>query len=48
MASLYDTGLKDKKKAVKYYKKYLSLKPPVAKQQSYINYSKSRIAMLSR
>jgi tetratricopeptide (TPR) repeat protein len=48
MASLYDTGLKDKRKAVKYYKKYLSLKPPVAKQQSYINYSKSRIAMLSR
>jgi tetratricopeptide (TPR) repeat protein len=48
MASLYDTELKDKRSAVKYYKKYLSLKPSVEKQKSFIDYSKSRIVMLSR
>lgn len=48
LASLYDTNLKDKKTAVKYYKKYLAGKPHVEKQKSFINYSKSRIAMLSR
>ncbi|MBD1394782.1 tetratricopeptide repeat protein [Mucilaginibacter glaciei] len=48
MASLYDVNLKDKKNAVKYYKLYLATKPPVEKQKSFIDYSKSRIAMLAR
>jgi len=46
IANLYDTELKDKKSAIKYYKKYLAAKPPV-KQQSYIAYTKSRIAVLN-
>ncbi|WP_374950858.1 hypothetical protein [Mucilaginibacter sp.] len=48
MASLYDTNLKDKKNAVKYYRLYLAAKPPVEKQKSFIDYSKSRLAMLGR
>jgi tetratricopeptide (TPR) repeat protein len=47
LANLYDSNLKDKKSAVKYYKKYLALKPPV-KQKSFIDYSKSRIVALAR
>lgn len=47
LASLYDT-LKDKKSAVKYYKKYLAQKPPVEKQKNYIDYSKSRVLALAR
>jgi len=48
LANLYDSNLKDKKTAVKYYKKYLALKPPVNKQKNYIDYSKSRVAALGR
>ncbi|MBB5394872.1 lipopolysaccharide assembly protein LapB [Mucilaginibacter sp. AK015] len=48
LANVYDTNLKDKKSAVKYYKKYLASKPPVDKQKSFIEYTKSRIAVLSR
>ena len=48
LASLYDDHLKDKKNAVKYYKKYLAGKPSVEKQKSYIDYSKSRLATLGR
>ncbi|HTE02171.1 MAG TPA: hypothetical protein VK668_22940 [Mucilaginibacter sp.] len=46
IANLYDTELKNKKNAIRYYKKYLAAKPP-AKQQSYIACSKSRIAILN-
>jgi tetratricopeptide (TPR) repeat protein len=45
LANLYDTQLKDKKNAVKYYKKYLASKPP-AKQQTYIAFTKSRLEQL--
>jgi tetratricopeptide (TPR) repeat protein len=48
LASLYDSNLKDKKSAIKYYKKYLALKPPVSKQKNYIDYSKNRIAALAK
>lgn len=48
LANVYDSYLKDKKSAIKYYKKYLAGKPPVAKQQAYINYSKSRIVSLGQ
>lgn len=46
LANVYDTNLKDRKTALKYYRKYLAGKPDVAKQQAYINYSKSRIDAL--
>lgn len=45
LATLYDTDLKDKAKAVKYYKKYLSTNPP-ALQRVYVDYTKSRITAL--
>ena len=45
LANLYDKELKDKKNAVKYYKKYLETKPP-AKQQQYIAYVESRLKEL--
>jgi tetratricopeptide (TPR) repeat protein len=45
---LYDASLKDKKSAVKYFKKYLASKPPANKQRSFINYSISRLEILSR
>ncbi|MCO5935355.1 hypothetical protein NAF17_07370 [Mucilaginibacter sp. RB4R14] len=48
LANVYDTNLKDKKSAVKYYKKYLASKPPVDKQKGFIDYSKSRVAVLSK
>ncbi|WP_454803050.1 tetratricopeptide repeat protein [Mucilaginibacter phyllosphaerae] len=48
LAGLYDDHLKDKKNAVKYYKKYLAGKPSIEKQKSYIDYSKSRLATLGR
>ncbi|MCQ6959400.1 tetratricopeptide repeat protein [Mucilaginibacter aquariorum] len=48
LANLYDTNLKDKKSAIKYYKKYLAGKPPVDKQKSFVDYSKSRVAVLNR
>lgn len=46
LASLYDADLKNKHQAKKYYQKYLKSKPP-EKQQTFINYSKSRIAQLN-
>ncbi|WCT10786.1 tetratricopeptide repeat protein [Mucilaginibacter jinjuensis] len=48
MASIYDSNLKDTMNAVKYYKKYLSVKPPVEKQQSYIDFTTRRIVDLKR
>ncbi|OKS87103.1 tetratricopeptide repeat protein [Mucilaginibacter polytrichastri] len=48
MASIYDSNLKDTMNAVKYYKKYLSTKPPVEKQQSYIDFTTKRIVDLKR
>ncbi len=48
MASIYDSNLKDTMNAVKYYKKYLSVKPPVDKQQSYIDFTTRRITDLKR
>jgi hypothetical protein len=46
LASLYDSDLKDKAKAVKYYKKYLGTNPP-SKQKLFIDYCKSRITALA-
>jgi tetratricopeptide (TPR) repeat protein len=48
LATVYDTNLKDKRSAVKYYKKYLAGHPPADKQKNYIVYAKSRINTLSR
>lgn len=48
MASIYDSNLKDTMNAVKYYKKYLSVKPPADKQQSYIDFTTHRITSLKR
>ncbi|MBL4675123.1 MAG: tetratricopeptide repeat protein [Mucilaginibacter sp.] len=48
LANVYDSNPKDKKNAIKYYRKYLAGKPSVGKQQAYINYSKSRIASLGQ
>jgi tetratricopeptide (TPR) repeat protein len=48
MASIYDNNLKDTMNAVKYYKKYLSVKPPAEKQQSYIDFTTRRITDLKR
>lgn len=46
LATLYDSDLKDKTKAVKYYKKYLATNPP-AMQQVYVDYTKTRIGTLA-
>jgi tetratricopeptide (TPR) repeat protein len=46
IANLYDTALKNRKSALRYYKKYLASKPP-AKQHNYIAYSQGRISFLS-
>jgi tetratricopeptide (TPR) repeat protein len=45
LATLYDSDLKDKKKAVKYYKMFLGTNPSV-KQQALVDYSKSRLSTL--
>ena len=45
LATIYDAELKDKKNAVKYYKKYLAAKPPI-NQQTYIAFTKSRLTQL--
>jgi tetratricopeptide (TPR) repeat protein len=45
LASLYESNLKSKKKALFYYKKYLSVKPPIAQKQ-YIAYAKSKVSEL--
>ena len=47
LANLYDTELKNKGLALKYYKKYIGSKPD-GKQTTYIAYSKRRIEELSR
>ncbi|WP_419698911.1 hypothetical protein [Mucilaginibacter sp. NFX135] len=47
LASVYDTELKNKSLALKYYKKYTNSKPP-EKQQKYVTYSKSRLDELAR
>ena len=44
LAALYDTDLKNKKKALFYYKKFLSSKPK-SDMQKYITYAKSRISV---
>jgi len=46
LAALYDTDLKNKKKALLYYKKFLSSNPKPA-MQKYITYTKSRISVLN-
>lgn len=46
LATLYDTGLKNKKSALKYYKKYLASKPK-STQQAYVAYSQQRIKLLA-
>jgi len=46
LASLYDNDLKDKRNAIKYFKKYIDSKPPV-KEKDYVEYSQSRIKVLS-
>ncbi len=46
MAIMYDTELKDKKTALKYFKKYIAAKPD-EKQKTYIDYSTARIFALS-
>ena len=48
LASVYDSNLKDTLNAIKYYKRYLSTKPPVNKQKSYVDFTTRRIADLSR
>lgn len=47
LANLYDTELKNKNSAIKYYKKFLAAKP-TKNQQSYIAYAKSRIDILKK
>jgi len=47
LANLYDSKLKDKKSALKYYKKYINSKPP-EKQKDYITYVESRILELKK
>lgn len=46
LANLFDTDLKDKAGAIRYYKKYLGTNPP-QKQKVLIDYCKSRITALS-
>ncbi|OOQ60892.1 tetratricopeptide repeat protein [Mucilaginibacter pedocola] len=43
LASLYEVHLKDKKTAVKYYRKYLAAKPSAGEKQ-YIAYAKARVS----
>ncbi|HEY9532895.1 MAG TPA: tetratricopeptide repeat protein [Mucilaginibacter sp.] len=47
LGALYDSKFKDKRNALKYYKKYINGKPEKW-QQGYVNYSRRRIAELSR
>lgn len=47
LATIYDTDLKDRASAVKYFKKYLGTHPPL-KQQALIDYTKSRITALAK
>lgn len=45
MACLYDENLKDKRNAIKYFKKYIASKPP-AKNKAYVDYAEGRIKVL--
>ncbi len=45
LATLYDTKLKDKKNAIKYYKKFVASKPD-KKQQAYVDFSAQRVTAL--
>lgn len=45
LANLYDTELKNKSRAITYYKKYLKSNPP-EKQKSYIKYAQRRLKEL--
>lgn len=47
LATMYDGSLKNKKLAVKYYKKFMGCKVP-AKQQKYVVYAQARATELSR
>jgi tetratricopeptide (TPR) repeat protein len=47
LANLYDTELKNKAQALRYYKKYVGADPPQG-QHSYIDYAKRRIGELTR
>jgi tetratricopeptide (TPR) repeat protein len=47
LANLYDSDLKDRALALRYYKKYVSSIPP-AEQRSYVTYSEGRVKDLSR
>jgi len=47
LANLYDSELKNKASALKYYRKYIKTNPP-QKQSSYLAYAKSRLKELSR
>jgi tetratricopeptide (TPR) repeat protein len=47
LATLYDTGLKNKKMALTYYKKYLAA-GPTEKEKKYIVFAKSRITALEK
>ncbi len=47
LANLYDTELKDKAQALRYYKKYVGSNPP-EEQRSYVTYSKARERELGR
>ena len=46
LANLFDTELKDKASAIKYYKKFLASKPDAKEDQKYIEYATSRIPAL--
>lgn len=47
LANLYDSELKNKVLAVKYYREYIKANPP-QKQNTYLTYAKSRLKELSR
>jgi tetratricopeptide (TPR) repeat protein len=47
LANLYDSEMKDKPLALRYYKKYLKSTPP-EKQKSYVSFSKKRVSELAR
>ena len=46
LANLYDSELKNKANAAKYYRKYIKTNPP-KKQNTYVTYAKSRLKELS-
>ncbi|MCJ8209908.1 hypothetical protein MUY27_09320 [Mucilaginibacter sp. RS28] len=48
IGAIYDTDLRDTVNAIRYYRKYLQMKPPFDKQKSFIDFSKQRIESLHR